>query len=135
VAVLERHEGASLLWAIFLLASLAEIGTSRKDVVLAEVGASAALVGFVLVFLGVLVTSYQAGLGNLSTKTLARFKRAAWIALVVFLLGLVTIAVSVLWLATDGDSGLYGTSIALFFGELVGLITVAVYSTWRVLLR
>lgn len=102
---------------------------------IAEAGASAALLGFVLVFVAVLLSSYQAGLGELSVRAVARFKRAVWIALSVFVLGLVTIVLCVLWLATDGSFSLYVTSMALFFAELAGLVAVAIYSTWRVLLR
>ena len=102
---------------------------------IAEVGASAAFAGLVLVFLGVLVTAYQTGLGETSVTVLARFKRAAWLALAVFLLALAGVAVNAVWLAVDGGAALYGVTLGLFFAELAGLVAVAVYVTARVLLR
>jgi hypothetical protein len=36
---------------------------------------------------------------------------------------------------TGGGGHLYATTVGLFFAELAGLVVVAVYSTWRVLLR
>jgi hypothetical protein len=88
-----------------------------------------------LVFLGVVVTAYQTGLGQTSVTVLARFKRAAWLALGVFLLGLAAVAVSAVWLVVDGGGGLYNVTLGLFFAELAGLVSVAVYVTARVLLR
>lgn len=110
-------------------------GPSRKDVVVAEAGAAAALVGFVLVFLGVLVTSYQTLLGQASRDTLAPFRRAAWTALAVFALGLASLTTSLVWLIVGGGKCFYVVTLVLFFAELGGLIVVAVYATWRVLLR
>ena len=45
--------------------------SAGKDTVVAIVGASAALAGLVLVFLGILVTSFQSLLGNVRETTLA----------------------------------------------------------------
>lgn len=103
--------------------------------VIAEVGVAAALCGFVLVFLGVLISSYQSLIGSAAKATLERFKRAAWIALSVFVLGLVSLALSSIWLMTDGGRCLYVVTLVAFFALLVGLLVAAVYSTWRVLLR
>jgi hypothetical protein len=103
--------------------------------VVAEVGAAAALVGLVLVFLGVLVTSYQSLLGQLSKEKLEPFRRAAWSALGVFSLGLISLTVSISWLIAAGGACFYRATLAVFFTELAALVVVAVYSTSRVLLR
>ena len=86
-----------------LSAAAAVLG--RKDVVIGVLGATAALSGLVLVFLGVLVSTYQTLLGRAMEKTLERFRRAAFVAL------------------------------ALFFLELAALAVVAAYATVWVLLR
>lgn len=107
---------------------------SRKDVVIAEAGASAALVGLVLVFLGVLVTSYQGLLGQISREKLSPIKGGAWLALGVFIVGLSSLTLNIVWLATEGGRALYLATLVLFFTLLAGLVMVAVYSA-RVLLR
>ena len=78
---------------VFLLAASTET-TTHKDVVIAEVGAAAAFVGFALVFLGVLITTYQALLPTLSDSAVAKIKKPAWISLVVVMLGLASVVVS-----------------------------------------
>jgi hypothetical protein len=45
------------------------------------------------------------------------------------------VAVSAVWLVVDGGGGLYNVTLGLFFAELAGLVSVAVYVTARVLLR
>jgi hypothetical protein len=69
-----------------------------------------------------------------SKTGLARFRRAAWTALAVFVVGLAALSTGVVWLMTGGGGHL-ATTVGLFFAELTGLVVVAVYSTWRVLLR
>jgi len=106
----------------------------HKDVVIAEVGAVAALGGLVLVFLGVLVTTYQTLLGAARREKLDQLRRAGWFALQVFLLGLISATVSTAWLVVGGGDFFYATTLFLFFLELAGLVLVAAYS-WKVLLH
>jgi hypothetical protein len=108
----------------------------REDVVIAVTGASAAIAGLVLVFLGVLVTSYQQLLGSsVSVKTLARFKRASWLALGVFVVSLIALTLSTSWLAVGGGKCFYVATLVFFFLELGVLALVALYSTIFVLLK
>jgi hypothetical protein len=107
----------------------------RKDVVVGVLGATAALAGLVLVFLGVLVSTYQTLLGRAMEKTLERFRRAAFVALVVFLTGLASVTVSTSWLVLGAGRAFYGVVLVLFFVELAALAVVAVYATVWVLLR
>jgi hypothetical protein len=107
----------------------------RKDVVIAEIGAAAALVGFALVFLGILITTYQSLLGRIAAEKLARFKTAGWISLLVTLLGLASVVTSTAWLIAGGGKAFYVATLVVFFAELAAVVEVAVYSTWRVLLR
>jgi hypothetical protein len=108
---------------------------TRTDVVIAEIGAAATFVGFVLVFLGVLITTYQSLLGRVSGDTLRTIKAAGWISLVVSLLGLVSVLLSASWLITGGGKTFYAATLGVFFAELAAVVAVAVFSTWRVLLR
>jgi hypothetical protein len=110
--------------------------SSHEDVVVAVLGATAALAGLVLVFLGGLVTTYQSLVGTgVRVTTLHRFKQAGVIALGVFLVALATLALSVAWLAASAGATLYGFALGLFFVELAALAALAVYATVRVLLR
>ncbi|HET8894968.1 MAG TPA: hypothetical protein VFM96_12815 [Gaiellaceae bacterium] len=90
--------------------------------------------GLVLVFLGVLVTTYQTLLGQVKRETLAPLKRAAWVTLGVFGFGLIGVATGTAWLLSDGGTGFYHVTAALFFAELLGLVVASVYAT-LVLLR
>jgi uncharacterized membrane protein len=107
----------------------------RKDVVIAEIGAAAALAGFVLVFLGILITTYQSLLGRIAAEKLVAFRTAARLAVGVFLLGLTSVAVSTAWLVAGGGKAFYVATIVVFAAELLALVEIAVYATWRVLLR
>ncbi len=108
---------------------------SHSDVVIAEVGAAAALAGLVLVFLGVLVTSFQTLLGRVSDDVLSRFRRASWFAVAAFFLATASLLVSTSWLAAGGGHSFYVATLVLFFLAVGSLIVVTLYSTTRVLLR
>ena len=110
---------------------------AHKDVVIAVVGASAALAGLVLVFAGVLVTSYQSLVGRpgITDATLERFKSAAWLSVAVFGVALLDLFLGVLWLDQSGGHSLYRFLVNLFYVELACLAITAGYATWRVLLR
>jgi hypothetical protein len=119
---------------VFLQSALADAAPTHKDVVIAEVGAAAAFVGFVLVFLGVLITTYQTELGQVRKEKLARFKTAGWVSLFVFLLGLASVVLSTCWLIVGGGHSFYVVTLIVFFAELVALVAVAVFATRRVLI-
>jgi hypothetical protein len=108
---------------------------SHKDVVIAIIGATAALAGLVLVFVGVLVTAFQTLLGHAPEATLNRFKRASWLGVIVFCEALSGVAASAAWLIAGGGRCLYFAVLVLFFVQLVALLAVALYSTLRVLLQ
>lgn len=111
------------------------MAATHTDVVIAEVGATAAFAGLVLVFLGILVSTYQTLLGQTTQTTLDRFRRASRLSLGVFVVALVGVAASSCWLIVGGGDTFYGITLGLFFLELVALAAVAVYATVRVLLR
>lgn len=106
---------------------------AHKDAIIAELAAAGALVGFVLVFVGILAASYQSLLGHIPKDKLAPFRRAAVTGLAVFLIGLAGVASGAAWLLVGGQQWLYVLTTVLFFLELVGLVVTAVVSWWVLL--
>jgi hypothetical protein len=101
----------------------------HKDVVIAMLGAAAALAGFVLVFLGVVITSFLSFPPETAGVVRRKFQLTAATALVTFLVCLVTVALGVVWLATSSAHGLYGWMIGLFFAALALAFAVGVATT------
>jgi O-antigen ligase len=101
----------------------------------ALVGASSALAGLILVFLGVLIAAYQPLIGRSSESTLRRFKTASVWALVVFGISLASVVIDVSWLMTKGGDCFYVSAAVLFFVQLAALAGIAVYATFGVLLK
>jgi hypothetical protein len=99
------------------------------------VGVSAAFASLILVFLGILASSYQALLGQNGQATLRRFRASGVTALGVFLLELVTVVVGVSWLVSAGGRCFYVATLVVFFVALASLVGLAVYVTVWVLLR
>jgi O-antigen ligase len=109
---------------------------SHTDVVVTTTGASAALAGLILVFLGVLIAAYQPLVGaQTPDKILRRFKSATVWALVVFGLSLVSVVLDATWLITRGGHCFYVATVVLFFVQLAALAATACYSTIGVLLK
>jgi hypothetical protein len=106
-----------------------------NDVVIAILGASAALGGFVLVFLGIVITSKESYGGGTGDEVIRPYRLSGTLLLGAFALCLITVALSLLWLINGGSLGLYDTSIALFAIELVAVFGAALWSTRMVLWR
>lgn len=106
-----------------------------KDVVIAILGASAALGGFVLVFLGIVITSKESYGGATGDEVLRPYRVSGTALLGAFGLCLVTVAVSLLWLINGGSTGLYDSAIALFAIQLAAVFLSALWSTRMVLWR
>jgi hypothetical protein len=102
--------------------------------VIALLAAAAALTGLVLVFVGVLVTTYQTLLGQISREKLAPFRAASWSGFAVFLLGLLSVVVSASWLAASGGGTFYAVALAVFFLDVLALAASATIAT-RLLLK
>jgi hypothetical protein len=104
--------------------------------VIAATGATAALAGLVLVFLGVLVTTYQQLLGRENIDaTLKRLKKAATGTLAVFGISLASLVLDVSWLVASGGDCFYRASVVLFFVQLGAVAVAATWTTLGVLLR
>lgn len=106
---------------------------SRKDVVVAVLGASAALGGFVLVFLGLSINAYQAYPGDTPKAVLIKRRRSAWAVLGVFPICIGAIAAALIWLAAPGGVCFYRVVVGLFAAELAAIVAVAIYTASRVL--
>jgi hypothetical protein len=107
--------------------------TTAKDVVTALVGASSAVAGLVLVFLGMVVTAIQGFPGDTPAKVTAGFRNALVATLLTFLLAILGLAVDVIWLAAPGGSHLYHVALVLFAGSVVTLCFCAAFLAWPTL--
>ena len=97
-----------------------------KDVILGALGAAAALAGFQLVFLGFLISAYQAFDPQTPPRVLAPYRsRATWVASA-FVVSLLTVAACFLWLVDGGPDNWYVWTVALFVGQLVTVLIAAV---------
>ena len=106
-----------------------------KDIVVAILGSSAALAGFVLVFLGVVIASYQSYSGGIPEEVVRPYRTSGAVLLGAFGLGLITVAISLLWLINGGSTALYDWAIGLFTVQLVVVFASAAWTTRTVLWR
>ena len=106
-----------------------------KDVVIAILGASAGLGGFVLVFLGIVITSYQGYTDPVADSVLQPFRISGTALLGAFAISLVTVALSLIWLINGGSIALYDATVALFAIQLVAVFGSALWTTRMVLWR
>ena len=99
----------------------------------AILGASAALAGFGLVFLGIIIASYQSYSGSVPATVVQPYRLIGSALLGTFAIGLITTAVSLLWLINGGPSGLYGWAIGLFAVQLIAVFGSAAWAARMVL--
>ena len=103
-----------------------------KDVVLAILGASTALAGFVLVFLGIVLTTFQAYTGAVPAEVKRPYRSTAVVLFTTFCVSLGTIAVCMAWALAGGDA-FYKVSIAMFLLQLLALLGSAAWTLRLVL--
>jgi vacuolar-type H+-ATPase subunit I/STV1 len=99
----------------------------HKDVVVALLEASAALVGFILVFVGLVVGAYGALAGDTPHSIKARLRRTAGLTLIPFSLGLLQITTATIWLL-DQLVCLYVLNVGLFIATVVALAGAAFWT-------
>lgn len=104
-----------------------------KDVVIAILGASAALAGFELVFLGIIIAAYQSYPGGVPEPVVKPYRTTGAGLLGTFGLCLITVAVSLIWLINGGSLGLYQWAIGLFALLLIAVFGSAAWATRMVL--
>ena len=103
-----------------------------KDVVLAILGASTALAGFVLVFLGIVLSTYHSYSGAVPAAVKRPYRSTAVVLFTTFCVALATIAVCIGWALAGGDAA-YRVSIALFLLLLLTLLGSAAWTLRLVL--
>jgi hypothetical protein len=104
-------------------------GVEHKDVVLAFLGASAALAGLVLVFLGLVVAAYGGLAGDTPKAVRLPLRRTGRVVLAPFAAGTLCILSSGVWLVwPDGGGGLYVATVSLFLAQLVLLAGAALWT-------
>ena len=106
-----------------------------KDVVLGTLGSSAALAGFDLVFLGIVIAAYQSYAGNAPLAVVRPFRIAGIGLFGTFGISLVTVALSLTWLVLGGPGWLYGFTVGFFALQLVAVLLAAGWTTRMVLWR
>jgi hypothetical protein len=106
-----------------------------KDVVLGTLGSSAALAGFDLVFLGIVIAAYQSYAGNAPPSVVRPFRIAGIGLFGTFGISLVTVALSLTWLVLGGPGWLYGFTVGFFALQLVAVFLAAGWTTRMVLWR
>jgi hypothetical protein len=106
-----------------------------KDVVLGTLGSSAALAGFDLVFLGIVIAAYQSYAGTAPPAVVRPFRIAGIGLFGTFGISLVTVALSLTWLVLGGPGWLYGFTEGFFALQLVAVFLAAGWTTRMVLWR
>jgi hypothetical protein len=106
-----------------------------KDVVIAILGASAGLGGFVLVFLGLIIASYQSYAGDAPEAVVRPFRTAGGILLAAFGLSLTAVVAALVWMVAGGPSATYWLIVAVFLGLLLLVFGAAAWATRLVLWR
>jgi hypothetical protein len=96
---------------------------AHENVVLALLGAAAGLGGLTLVFLGLVVSSYQAFGTDTTKKIRGRYRRNASLVLVAFVVSLVTVVLAVSWLIQLHEhESLYVATVVAFMAQLGSLL-------------
>ena len=105
----------------------------EKDVVLAVLGASAALAGFVLVFLGIIIGSYQSYAGGVPEQVVKPYRTIGGVLLGTFALCLFAVLVCLAWLVGGGPGETYGLTVGLFVVQVLAVFAAALRATRMVL--
>jgi hypothetical protein len=107
-----------------------------RDSVLAMLGASAGIAGLTLVFLGVVISTFQSYGAASSPRVLGRYRRSALLVLISFSISLVTVMLSISWLSWSHPlQAMYWAIFGLFLFQVVVLFATAVFVSVQVLWR
>jgi len=102
----------------------------HKDVVIALLGASATLVGLILVFLALVVGAYGALGGAVPADVKNRLRLLVVLTVIPFVLGLVQILAAAFWLLKQWG-WLYDATFWLFVASVIMLAVAAAVTLWR----
>jgi hypothetical protein len=107
---------------------------AHKDVVLALLGASAALSGLLLMFLGLVVGAYGGLPGDTPRSVKTPYRRTGTIILVAFAIGIVCLVLATCWLLQlTGGQGLYVATVCSFIAQLVAICVATVWTLGELL--
>ncbi len=106
---------------------------AHQDVIITVLGAAAGLAGLVLVFLGIVVTTFQGYDTEQAAAVRTGFRRDALLTLGPFSLGVACVGLSTAWLLTANDQVLYIAAVVAFICQLVLLVLAGGLVTRRVL--
>jgi hypothetical protein len=99
-------------------------------------GASAGIAGLTLVFLGVVISTFQSYDAASSPRVLGRYRRSALFVLTSFSISLVTVTLAISWLAWSHPlDAMFWAIFGLFLLEIVALFATAVFVSVQVLWR
>jgi hypothetical protein len=104
-----------------------------KDVIITIVGAAAALGGFVLVFLGIVISGFASYRTEEKPAVRGAYRIEGGLALGAFSLSLITVALGLAWLAYGQIHALYTWSIRLLLGDLGVALALGGAATYRAL--
>jgi hypothetical protein len=118
----------------FSAATTVAEAVTNKDVVTAGFGAAAGIAGLTLVFLGVVVASYQSYDAAAQPLVRGRYTRTSVVTVAAFSLSIVSVAISLAWFLSP-EHWLFVVSVGAFSAQLVAIVAVAIYVTFYVLLK
>jgi hypothetical protein len=104
-----------------------------KDVILGAMGSAAALAGFDLVFLGIVIAAYQSYSAATPGPVIRPYRVAGAALFGAFALSLVTVTLCLVWLVSGGPSWMYGLTIAVFIAQLAAVLLAAGWTVRMVL--
>jgi hypothetical protein len=104
----------------------------HKDVVVALLGVSAGLAGLVLVFLGLVITTFRSFQAPTPAAVLDPFRRATGMVLAAFAIGIACVVVASIWLVRLGENqGLYVATVVLFGAQIAALLVATGSTVFR----
>lgn len=103
----------------------------HKDTVLAVLGVSAGLSGFVLVFLGLVVATYQGFDGSTPDTVLARYRTIGVLILTAFAIGILCLTLAIGWLLERNDQQWLYVAVVVAFLTQIGMLVLATVATAR----
>jgi hypothetical protein len=107
---------------------------SHEDVITTVLAAAGGLAGLVLVFLGIVVTTYQSYSGAVPDVIRNKFRKNSILTLTPFALGIACVCVATVWLLlSKNNEDLYLAAVISFFAQLASLLIAAGLVTRSVL--
>jgi hypothetical protein len=87
----------------------------------------------VLVFLGIIIASYQSYSGGVPEQVVKPYRTLGGILLATFALCLVAVLVCLGWLVGGGPGEVYAVTVALFVVEVIAVFAAALWASRMVL--